>query len=121
MGEGALRHAACMAQLSIDLFTDPACPYGFSHEPVRWRLRWLYGDALIWRPRMIGLADSVAEMALRGLTPALIAGVRATLAERHGMPIAAGAPHRLRPTRLAALAVVGARLAAPGRVERLLR
>jgi hypothetical protein len=53
------------ARLRIDLFTDPACPFAFSHEPVRWRLRWLYGDALDWRPRMIGLADSVAEMEAR--------------------------------------------------------
>jgi predicted DsbA family dithiol-disulfide isomerase len=110
------------ARLRIDLFTDPACPFAFSHEPVRWRLRWLYGDALTWRPRMIGLADSVAEMEARGLTPALLARVRATLAEQHGMPIASEEePDRLHPTRLAALAVVGTRLAAPGRAEPLLR
>src|SRR5215218_2286424 len=107
--------------LRNDLFTDPACPFAFSHEPVRWRLRWLYGDALDWRPRMIGLADSVAEMVARGLTPALLARTRATLAERHGMPIRSDTPDRLYPTRLAALAVVGARHAVPDRVERLLR
>jgi len=109
------------ARLRIDLFTDPACPFAFSHEPVRWRLRWLYGDALAWRPRMIGLADSVAEMEARGLTPARLARVRATLAEQHGMPIALEEADRLHPTRLAALAVVGTRLGAPGRVERILR
>jgi predicted DsbA family dithiol-disulfide isomerase len=108
-------------RVRIDLFTDPACPFAFSHEPVRWRLRWLYGDALDWRPRMIGLADSVAAMEARGLTPALLARVRATLAEQHGMPIATRQPDRLRPTRPAALAVVGTRLAAPGHVEPLLR
>ena len=109
------------ARLRIDLFTDPACPFAFSHEPVRWRLRWLYGDQLTWRPRMIGLADTSAEMEARGLTPALLASVRARLAEQHGMPIASEEPDRLRPTRLPALAVVGTRLAAPGRVETLLR
>jgi predicted DsbA family dithiol-disulfide isomerase len=109
------------ARLRIDLFTDPACPFAFSHEPVRWRLLWLYGNAVTWRPRMIGLADSVAEMEARGLTPALVAKVRATLAEQHGMPIASEGPDRLRPTRLASLAVVGTRLAAPSRVEPLLR
>jgi predicted DsbA family dithiol-disulfide isomerase len=115
----AAREAACV--LLIDLFTDPVCPFAFSHEPVRWRLRWRYEDALAWRPRMIGLADSVAEMEARGLTPALFARVRATLARRHGMPIALAEPDRLRPSRPAALAVVGARLDAPGRAERLLR
>jgi len=109
------------ARLKIDLFTDPACPFAFSHEPVRWRLRWLYGEALEWRPRMIGIADTVAEMEARGLTPALLGRVRAALAERHGMPIARREPDRLRPTRLAALAFVGTRLVAPARAERLLR
>jgi hypothetical protein len=37
------------------------------------------------------------------------------------MPITSEQPDRLRPTRVAALAVVGTRLIAPGRVERLLR
>lgn len=108
-------------QLRVEHFTDPACPFAFSHEPVRWRLRWLYGDALAWRPRMIGIADSVAEMAARGLTPALLANVRTTLAACYGMPIVVDESERLRATRLAALAVVGARLAAPSDAERLLR
>lgn len=108
-------------QLRVEHFTDPACPFAFSHEPVRWRLRWLYGDAFAWRPRMIGIADSVAEMEARGLTPALLAHVRTMLAARHGMPIVVYESERLRATRLAALAVVGARLAAPRRAERLLR
>jgi hypothetical protein len=108
-------------QLRVQHFTDPACPFAFSHEPIRWRLRWLYGDALAWRPRVIGIAESVAEMEARGLTPALLANVRTTLAARHGMPIVVRESERLRATRLAALAVVGVRLAAPRRAERLLR
>ena len=37
--------------LDIELFTDPACPFAFSAEPVRRRLRWHYGDQLRWRTR----------------------------------------------------------------------
>ena len=69
------------ATIEIELFTDPACPFAFSAEPVRRRLRWLYGDALSWRPRMIvltlepGEADKLAEGA-------------PGLQRRYGMPIA---------------------------------
>ena len=35
--------------MDITLFTDPACPFAFSAEPVRQRLRWHYGDQLRWR------------------------------------------------------------------------
>jgi predicted DsbA family dithiol-disulfide isomerase len=36
-------------KLEITLFTDPACPFAFSAEPVRQRLRWHYGEGLDWR------------------------------------------------------------------------
>ena len=45
----------------IDLFTDPACPFAFSAEPVRRRLRWHYGDGLEWTPRMIVLTREPGE------------------------------------------------------------
>ena len=32
--------------MEIRLFTDPACPFAFSAEPSRWRLRWHYGEQL---------------------------------------------------------------------------
>jgi predicted DsbA family dithiol-disulfide isomerase len=53
--------------VSIELFTDPACPFAFSAEPARQRLRWHYGDALKWTVRMIvltlepGEAEKLAE------------------------------------------------------------
>ena len=70
-------------KLQITLFTDPACPFAFSAEPVRLALRWRYGDALRWRQRMIvltlepGEGDKLAEGA-------------PGLQRRYGMPIA---PH----------------------------
>lgn len=101
-------------QLVITHFTDPACPFAFSAEPVRWRLRWHYGDHLVWRTRMIvlteepGEAERLAEGAPR-------------LQRRHGMPIDPRPYARPASSFPACLAVVAARLNAPASEERLLR
>jgi hypothetical protein len=52
----------------ITLWTDPACPFAFSAEPVRMRLRWQYGDGLRWTTRMIVLTreDGEAEKLATG-------------------------------------------------------
>ena len=34
-------------QLEVTLFTDPACPFAFSAEPARFRLRWHYREQLV--------------------------------------------------------------------------
>ncbi len=47
-----------MAELLITEYTDPGCPFAWSAEPIRWRLRWLYGDQLEWDVRMVGLDDA---------------------------------------------------------------
>src|SRR3954454_528176 len=44
-----------------ELFTDPACPFAFSAEPARWRLRWHYGAGLRWRTTMIVLTREPGE------------------------------------------------------------
>jgi predicted DsbA family dithiol-disulfide isomerase len=70
-------------EVQITLFTDPACPFAFSAEPVRLALRWRYGDALQWRLRMIVLTlePGEAEKLAQGAPG---------LQRRYGMPIA---PH----------------------------
>ena len=66
--------------LELTHFTDPACPFAFSAEPVRLALRWHYGEQLRWTTRMIvltlepGEAEKLAEGA-------------AGLQRRYGMPI----------------------------------
>ena len=54
---------ASLGRMSVEvtLFTDPACPFAFSAEPVRQRLRWHYGDQLVWSTRMIVLTDEPGE------------------------------------------------------------
>lgn len=100
--------------VEITLFTDPACPFAFSAEPVRQRLRWHYGDQLRWRTTMIVLT----------LEP----GVDAKLAEgapglqrKYGMPIDPNPYPRTFSSEPACRAVVAARLNAPGAEAALLR
>jgi len=100
--------------LEISLFTDPACPFAFSAEPVRRCLRWHYGDGLVWTIRMIvltlepGEAEKLAEGA-------------PTLQRRFGMPIDPAPYPRPASSEPACRAVVAARVNAPGTEEALLR
>lgn len=100
--------------LEITLFTDPACPFAFSAEPIRRRLRWHYGDQLVWRTRMIvltlepGEAERLAEGA-------------PNLQRRFGMPIDPAPYPRTASSEPACRAVVATRLRAPGTEDALLR
>src|SRR3954454_919343 len=117
--------------MAVDLvhWTDPACPFAFSAEPVWCRLRWHYGDQLRWTLRMIvltlepGEAERLAEGA-------------PNLQRIHGMPsdprpyprpassearCPAARAGRARAPEPACLAVVAARERAQGLEERLLR
>jgi predicted DsbA family dithiol-disulfide isomerase len=107
-------HARDVTALSITLFTDPACPFAFSAEPVRWRLRWRYGDQLDWTVRMIVLTlePGEAEKLAQGAP---------TLQRRHGMPIDPAPYLRPASSEPACLAVVAARLHAPAAAGALLR
>ena len=66
-------------QLEITHFTDPACPFAFSAEPVRMRLRWHYGDQLRWTTRMIVLTLEPGEAEKLATGPG-------SLVSRYGMP-----------------------------------
>lgn len=108
--------------LAITEFTDPACPFAYSAEPHRLRLRWLYADhGLTWRPRMVVLARSPQEYVDAGFTPDRQAAAFAGLSAEHGMPIDASQRPRMAATLPASTAVVAARLRAPEREAALLR
>jgi 2-hydroxychromene-2-carboxylate isomerase len=107
--------------LQIQRFGDPACPWDFSAEPARYRLRWHYGDALVWRPTMVVLSEHVDEIARRGFTPERAASSLAWFQERFGMPIDATPRLRIAVSVDACRAVVAARLHAPEAEEALLR
>jgi predicted DsbA family dithiol-disulfide isomerase len=100
--------------LAITLFTDPACPFAFSAEPQRLRLRWHYGEGLEWRTRMIVLTRE------KGEAERLAEGAPG-LQRKFGMPIDPAPYPRPASSEPACRAVVAACLNAPGREEALLR
>ncbi|MGN6190415.1 MAG: DsbA family oxidoreductase [Conexibacter sp.] len=110
-----------MEPLTVTEYTDPACPWAWSAEPSRWRLRWLYGDGLRWRLRMIGLTSDPSELAERGYSVERMADGFARFAERFGMPLDPTPRSRLAATVPACRAIVAARLHAPERERPLLR
>src|SRR3954447_23984077 len=97
-----------MPSISLDIthFTDPACPFAFSAEPVRMRLRWLYGDQLRWRTRMIVLTREAGEAEK-------LAEGAPTLQRLYGMPIDPVPYPRPASSEPACRAVVAAREHAP--------
>ncbi len=103
-----------MMSLEITLFTDPACPFAFSAEPMRLRLIWHYGDQLRWTTRMIvltlepGEAEKLAEGA-------------PTLQRRYGMPIDPAPYARPASSEPACRAVVATRLRVPALEQAMLR
>ena len=106
--------------VAIEHFTDPTCPWAFSAEPQRWRLRWLYGDQLAWTDRMVVLSDDAEEVA-QAMPPDVHASALAMIQDRFGMPIDATERPRSAASEPACAAVVAARLNAPEQAEALLR
>src|SRR5215213_9115119 len=100
--------------LDVTLFTDPACPFAFSAEPVRRRLRWHYGDGLRWTTTMIVLTRESGE------AEKLAEGAPG-LQKLHGMPIDPAPYARPASSEPACRAVVAAQLHAPERQDMLLR
>ena len=110
-----------MTAVRITEYTDPGCPWAYSAEPYRRRLRWLYGDDIEWQARMVVLAESPADYLERGFTPDKQAAAFSAIAREHGMPIDTRERSRMAATRPACRAVVAARLHDSAVAEALLR
>jgi 2-hydroxychromene-2-carboxylate isomerase len=95
------------------LYTDPACPWGYSAIPALRALEWRYGDQLDWRLVMIGLSEDASQYAGRGFTPLRFALGQLTF-RRYGMPFASEPKERISSTGRACRAVVATRLTHPG-------
>jgi predicted DsbA family dithiol-disulfide isomerase len=107
--------------IHIDLFGDPACPWDFSAEGARLRLRWRYGDAIAWEHRMVGLSSTPDEYARRGVSVTDLARGRTYIRDRFDMPIDTTPATRFAVTVVACRAVVGVRRRAPRAVDAFLR
>jgi len=98
------------AAVCITEFTDPACPFAYSAEPVRARLRWLYGDHIDFEVRMVVLSESPQDYLDKGFTPDKQSDSFKRIAREHGMPIDTRERPRMIATLPACRAVVAARV-----------
>jgi predicted DsbA family dithiol-disulfide isomerase len=117
MGAAASGTEGTASPRSVEIvhFTDPACPFAFSAEPIRQRLRWHYGAQLHWRDVMIVLTAGDRREA------ELLASGAPTLQRTYGMPIDPAPRSRPASCEPACRAVVAARLFAPDSAGALLR
>ena len=97
--------AMTSARVRIRQFTDPTCPFAFSGERQRLRLRWRYGDQLEWETRMVVLTETPDDRP----APELLVSSRRRLHGEHGMPMA------WTPEPASALSVEGCRLVVAAR------
>lgn len=109
------------ADVVITEFTDPACPWAFSAEPFRHRLRWLYGDSIDWKVNVVVLSESPEEYLEKGMDPEKLKAGYEKIGREHGMPIDTTERPRMVATIVACRAIVAARLNAPERERALLR
>jgi predicted DsbA family dithiol-disulfide isomerase len=109
------------ATIQITEFTDPACPWAFSAEPFRYKLRWLYGDAIEWQPRMVGLSEDPEAVVRAGFTPEAMSNAYKKISDQHGMPIDYSIRERMSASVPACRAVVATRLNAPEAERAVLR
>ena len=98
------------AAVCITEFTDPGCPWAYSAEPIRARLRWLYGESIDFDARMVVLSDSPQDYVDKGFTPDKMAASFKQIARDHGMPFDTSERPRMAATRPACRAVVAARV-----------
>ncbi len=103
----------------VDEFTDAACPVAFSAEPVRQRLRWVFGDQLDWHRVMVVLDDGTGP---RGAAPReRMAASRRRLHDAWGMPVDPDAFASGTSTLEAARLVIATRLHDPDHEDAALR
>ena len=95
------------------LFTDPACPWGYSANPDLTVLKWRYAEAIRWRYVMIGLAETPERYVNSGYTPERMVAGYADFRRRFGMPFQAAPRPRVTGTGRVCRAVVAVRLQDP--------
>lgn len=107
--------------IEATLYTDAACPWGYSANPAFRVLEWRYGDQLTWRLVMIGLRDEVSEAFARRFDPARSAASHASFGRRYGMPFGLVPKERPAATGRGCRTVVAARLIDSSSEWRVLR
>ncbi len=88
-------------------------------EPTRWRLKWLYGDALSWQTTMIVLSGYDGETS--PMTPERTSASRKDLRAKHGMPMNIEQMSRVPQTLLACQNYIAVRNNSPKIADTFLR
>lgn len=102
------------AQIKATLFSDPACPFGYSENPALRVLEWRYGDQLDWELVLVGLSEDTSRYEQHGYTPLRQAQGALMFRDRWGMPFAPEPKARLAASSRACRAVIAARREWPG-------
>ena len=110
-----------MEPVSVTIYTDPGCPFGFNAQRQEAQLLWHYGPSLEIRRRMIVLTENSATFEERGLTRDMVAANSKRLRSAYGMPMLTEPRDRLPATKPACKVYVGARIHEPARADLLLR
>ncbi len=100
--------------LSATLYSDPACPFGYSENPALRVIEWRYGSQIDWRLVLVGLSEDTARYASHGYTPLRQAQGGIRFREQYGMPFALTVKARLSASSRACRAVIAARREWPG-------
>ena len=102
------------APIKATLFSDPACPFGYSENPALRVIEWRYGDQIDWQLVLVGLSEDVSRYESHGYTPLRQAQGALMFRERWGMPFAPAPKERLAASSRACRAVIAARREWPG-------
>jgi predicted DsbA family dithiol-disulfide isomerase len=103
--------------ITATLYSDPACPWGYSAHPQHRFLEWRYGDQLVWRLVMI----SLREQPLANFDAKRSAERLAVFRDRYGMPFSLEPKSRASATHRGCRAVVAAGLIDRGSEWRVMR
>jgi len=110
-----------MDTVSITIYTDPGCPFGFNAQRQEAQLLWHYGHALDVTRRMIVLREQSSTYEAAGFSREMVAANSLRLRKLYGMPMLTEPGERLPSTRDACRAYVGARMHDRDHADVLLR
>jgi 2-hydroxychromene-2-carboxylate isomerase len=100
--------------LSATLYSDPACPFGYSENPALRVIEWRYGSQIDWRLVLVGLSEDTSRYESHGFTPVRQAQSGVMFRDRWGMPFGLTPKSRLAASSRACRAVIAARREWPG-------
>jgi predicted DsbA family dithiol-disulfide isomerase len=104
--------------ITARVFTDPACPWGYSASPAFRAIEWRYRDQIQWQLVTIGISEPGDPA---GSAPTRLAVNYAGMRDRFGMPFSADPKIRPTTSSRACQAIVATRMLQPGFEWRVLR